>query len=69
MARIDTTNDQLVGVQSGKIVIMLPRRVMTPPEALRHAAWLVCLASGQMNMTEEGTVNNFLEIWKAVSET
>ena len=69
MPEINTSNDQLVGVQGGKIVIMLPRRVMTPQEALRHAAWLVCLASGQIEMEGDEATNNFLEIWKAVAET
>jgi hypothetical protein len=42
---IDTGNDQLVGRSgAGTISIMLPQRLMTRQQALRHAAWLVAIA-------------------------
>jgi hypothetical protein len=41
---IDTVNHQLVGVLADEIVVMLPWKRMTKPEALAHAAWLVILA-------------------------
>ena len=42
---LDTTNDQLVGVQGGTLVtILLPKARMTPAQAIRHAAWLVAMA-------------------------
>jgi hypothetical protein len=41
---IDTVNHQLVGVLGDEIVVMLPWKRMTKPEALAHAAWLVALA-------------------------
>lgn len=41
---METGNDQLVGVTRGGIAVMAPKSWMTKEEALRHAAWLVCLA-------------------------
>jgi len=44
---INTTNDQLVGKQMGEdlVTVAIPRNIMTKEEAIRHAAWLVILAS------------------------
>jgi hypothetical protein len=42
---IDTGNDQLVGRSGvGTISVMVPSRLMTRQQALRHAAWLVAIA-------------------------
>ena len=41
---IDTRNDQLVGVQGDRVVVMMPNKSMTGDQARRHAAWLVALA-------------------------
>lgn len=42
---IDVTNDQYVGADGhGRIVVAMPRALMTRAEALRHAAWLVTVA-------------------------
>ena len=41
---METGNDQIVGVTRGGIAVMAPKGWMTKEEALRHAAWLVCLA-------------------------
>jgi hypothetical protein len=41
---IDTSNDQLVGVQGDIIAVLFPNHRMSKPEALRHTAWLVALA-------------------------
>jgi hypothetical protein len=44
-AEIDTGNDQLVGRSGdGTISVMVPSRLMTRQQALRHAAWLVAIA-------------------------
>jgi hypothetical protein len=45
-SEIDTSNGQMVGVREHRIVVQFPWQVMTPAEALRHAAWLVALAEG-----------------------
>lgn len=37
-------NQQAVGVQGDKIVVLIPKFVMSKQEALAHAAWLVALA-------------------------
>jgi hypothetical protein len=41
---VDTSNAQLVGVNAGDIVILVPKRRMTKDEAIAHAAWLIALA-------------------------
>ena len=41
---INTMNVQLAGAQGDSVVVMIPRNVMTPDEALLHAAWLVQIA-------------------------
>ena len=42
---IETGNDQIVGRNGhGTISVMLPLRVMTRQQALRHAAWLVAIS-------------------------
>lgn len=53
-------NDQLVGLrgvgrQTAKVVVLMPRPVMTPDEAIRHAAWLAAVAeaSGAASHTLE----------------
>lgn len=44
MSAIETINDQGVAVQGGNIILLMPKRSMSKPEALRLAAWLVALA-------------------------
>jgi hypothetical protein len=44
VSEIDIGNTQLVGVQGGDVVVILPRGIMTPAEAMVHAAWLVTIA-------------------------
>lgn len=39
-----TFNAQVVGVYAGHVVIQLPKQIMTRPEALNLAAWLVAIA-------------------------
>lgn len=46
MSKIDTTNDCLVGLSGGGIVIMNPKTKLTGDEALRLAAWIVTLIDG-----------------------
>lgn len=41
---IDTSNEQLVGVRAGNIIVLSPMREMSKAQALRHAAWIVSLA-------------------------
>jgi hypothetical protein len=41
---IDTTNDHLVGIQGGRVVVVMPPlRPMAYAEALRLAAWIVAI--------------------------
>lgn len=58
---METINDQAVAVQGDKIVIMLPKRVMTKEEALRHAAWLAVLA--------DTTGDDFEKVLEAIRNT
>jgi hypothetical protein len=37
-------NDQVVGVQGRRVLVQVPKVVMTPEQAIRHAAWLVAVA-------------------------
>lgn len=42
---IDTTNDHLVGLQGGRVVMLMPPLgPMDTDEALRLAAWIVAIA-------------------------
>ena len=41
---IDTGNHQLVSLRGSSIVILAPKREMTPDEAVLHAAWLIAMA-------------------------
>jgi hypothetical protein len=41
---VDTTNWQMVGVRGETIVVLLPKKMMTPEQALVHAAFLISLA-------------------------
>jgi len=50
---IDKTNKQFVGIQGNSIVVLMPQSVMTPEEALTHAAYLVCLAEAKTDLTFE----------------
>lgn len=59
---IETINDQLVSMGDGHIVVMMPKRKMTPDDALRHAAWLVAMA-------EPMASSKFSEVLKAVQNT
>jgi hypothetical protein len=43
--RVETGNDQLVALRGSRIIVMAPKQEMTQEEALRHAAWLVAIAS------------------------
>lgn len=46
LAFIDTTNDVLVGTQSGGVTILMPPTFpMTPAQATRMAAWLLAIAT------------------------
>ena len=62
---IDIFNKQMVGGfgtgSTAKILVALPKQIMSKKEALVHAAWLVCLAED-----EEG---QFDEILQAVKNT
>jgi hypothetical protein len=42
--QIDTSNDQLVGMQGKTVIVAFPTAVMSPVDAARHAAWLVACA-------------------------
>jgi hypothetical protein len=42
--QIDTSNNQLVGMQGKTVIVAFPTAVMSPENALRHAAWLVAVA-------------------------
>lgn len=44
MNEISTINDQGVAIHGNNIVLLVPKRSMSKPEALRLAAWLVALA-------------------------
>ena len=41
---IDPINVQMVGSRGDQVVVNAPHTVMTPDDALRHAAWLVQVA-------------------------
>jgi hypothetical protein len=43
-AEIDPSNRQMVGSQGEAVVVLFPNLVMTPVEALTHAAWLVAVS-------------------------
>lgn len=62
---VDTKNSQFVGLQGENITVLRPLQIMTPEEALVHAAWLVAIAGPQ---TEKG-LDGFKEILEAVSNT
>lgn len=57
---IDTTNYQAVGVRGSQIVVLKPRLIMSPAEAIIHAAWLVVLS---------GLEDEFLKTLVAVKNT
>jgi len=44
---IDTTDKQLVSRRAGDgyIIVLLPQQLMTPQDALTHAAWIVRLVN------------------------
>ena len=67
MSEIDTTNIQIVGSQGGDVVVMMPRRRMSPTEAMVHAAWLVAIAETQALMT--GDEPDFDELLNRVRNT
>ena len=61
MSDINTMNDHLVGVQGGRIVIVMPPLgPMDRDEALRLAAWIVALADDE---------NTFGDVLEAVQNT
>lgn len=53
--KIDTSNNQFVGICGDTISVMMPKTQMTKKEALLHAAWLVAMAD------ENGEFNKILE--------
>ena len=47
----DLSNAQFVGANGlGQVTILMPKAVMTRDEALVHAAWLVLLAGGELEI-------------------
>ena len=47
----DLSNAQFVGANGlGQVTILMPKAVMTRDEALVHAAWLVILADGELEI-------------------
>jgi hypothetical protein len=63
---INTMNDHLVGVQGGKITMVLPPLApMDVDEALRLAAWIVCVAVAHNPNAE----SDFARVLKAVQST
>lgn len=64
--RIVTDNDQMVGVQGlERITVLMPTRVMSPAQAIRHAAWLVAMAE----IVDPSLEGRFAEVLKAVQNT
>lgn len=65
-AKVDTTNDHLVGVMNDKVtMIMPPTNRMDVDEALRLAAWLVMCSVGADPKAED----RFATILEAVKNT
>ena len=58
---IETGNDQLVGANSGYIIVLMPKTRMTRTEALRHAAYLVLLAE-----EKEGQFDSILKAIQSI---
>ena len=65
MEEIDTSNNYLVAVTGGGICLLAPPRpmaILSGDEALRLAAWLVCLAETQ-------TETKFADVLEAIQST
>lgn len=62
MIKIDTENKQFVASRGDHVLVMWPKRQMTPDEALIHAAWLVALA-------EPTASSSFADVLEAVRNT
>ena len=63
-AEVETFNDQMVGINGGMVIVLMPKARMTPEEAMRHAAWLV--ANAEVLGAPEG---RFERIREAVNNT
>jgi hypothetical protein len=51
-AERDLSNAQFVGANGlGQVTVLMPKAVMTRDEALVHAAWLVLLAGGELEIS------------------
>lgn len=60
---LDLGNYQMVGIQAGNIGVAFPtHKLMTPDEALVHAAWIVALA-------EPNSEHKFEDVLKKVKST
>lgn len=58
---LDTFNKFGVGVQGGSVVILMPKPVMSPRDALLLAAYLVTMAQIVGKPAEDGTFADWLE--------
>lgn len=65
----DVFNQQGVAVHGDKIRVLVPRPIMTPEEALSHAAWLVANAAIASTKSTEEIEAEFKEVLAAVWET
>lgn len=50
---MDTANDQMVARNDEGILVLNPKRVMTPQEAVRHACWLLLTAGATRDQIRE----------------